>query len=326
MSWRKQAKQLGLGRAAYHLWHAPVAAVRESITAGGPLEQWRDARARREMELAATTLPTSRAAAEIHVPELHFLTGRRFWYQTAFCLHTLQVHSQRVFRAVFHSDGTFDATTTDRLRALFPTAEFHSRSESDARAAELLPPDRFPFLNAERKQLYPNFLKVTDVHLGARGWRLVLDSDMLFFRRPDFLLTWLGAPDRPLYMLDIADSYGYSRPLMEKLTGISLPAQLNVGMWGLNSESIDWEKLEFWCRRLVEAEGTCYYVEQALMAMLVAGRPCAIMPREDYLLLPDRNECRVPRAVMHHYVARSKRGYFRDAWPAALQKAKTASL
>ena len=59
------------------------------------------------MKLAAATLPTSRAAADPALPEVHFLTGKRFWYQTAFCLHTLQVHSGRVFRAVFHDDGSF---------------------------------------------------------------------------------------------------------------------------------------------------------------------------------------------------------------------------
>jgi hypothetical protein len=306
-------RRLGVGRLSYHLWYAPTSAIRDSLAAGGPLEQWRDAKGKREMEEAAATLPTSHAPAAA-LPELHFLTGKKFWYQTAFCLHTLQYVSGRVFPAVFHDDGSFDPATIARLRSLFPTAKIHLRAESDGRIAELLPPERFPFLHDERAQRYPNFLKITDVHAGAQGWRLVMDSDMLFFRRPDFLLAWLAAPGRPLHMLDIQDSYGYSRPLMESLTGEKISEKVNVGLCGLQSDRIDWEKLEFWCRRLVEAEGTCYYVEQALVAMLMSGEECAVAPRRDYFLLPDDAECRAPSAVMHHYVAASKRGYFRHAW------------
>lgn len=319
MSWKNQARRLGLGRAAYHLWHAPLGVLRDSAAAGGPIEQWRDARGRQAMEQAAETLPTKRTPPDASLPELHFLTGKKFWYQTAFCLHTLQGQSGRVFRAVFHDDGSFDDTTVGRLRALFPSAVIRLRAESNARVEALLPPGRFPYLQAERRQRYPNFLKITDVHAGASGWRLVLDSDMLFFRRPDFLLNWLQTPGQPLYMLDVGDAYGYSRPLMESLAGASVPSRLNVGLCGLDSSSFDWERLEFWCRRLVEAEGTCYYVEQALIAMMLAGRPCTIAPRTDYLLLPDSAECAAPRATMHHYVAGSKRGYFRDAWRVSLR-------
>jgi hypothetical protein len=314
MSWKNQARRLGLGRAAYLLYHAPRSAMRNSLAAGGPLEQWRDARGRNEMERAAEALATARDPADATLPELHFLTGRKFWYQTAFCLHSLQKQSGRVFRAVFHDDGSFDAETTDRLRTLFPAAEIRRRRESDARIDALLPSSRFPFLHAERHQRHPNFLKITHVHAGASGWRLVLDSDMLFFRRPDFLLSWLAAPDRPLHMLDVADAYGYSRSLMETIAGASIPGCVNVGLWGFDSGSIDWERMEFWCQRLIEAEGSSYYIEQALCAMMVANRPCAVAPREDYFLLPDNVECIAPRAAMHHYVAGSKRGYFRHAW------------
>ncbi|HXA13545.1 MAG TPA: glycosyl transferase family 2, partial [Opitutaceae bacterium] len=172
----------------------------------------------------------------------------------------------------------------------------------------------------ERRAHYPNLRKLTDVHAGASGWRLVLDSDMLFFRRPDFILDWLASPTRPLHMVDVQDSYGYSRSLLESLAGAPLPPRVNVGLCGLRSDALDWEKIESWCRRLIEAEGTSYYLEQALVAMLLAGHDCAVAPAEDYLLLPSEDECRTPRAVMHHYVAQSKRGYFRHAWRAALDR------
>jgi len=310
---RNCGRRLGVGRAAYALWHAPVGVVRTSVAAGGPLEQWRDSRDARAMAEAASQLPTLHAPLATDFAELHFLTGKCFWYQTAFCLWSLQMHSERTFRVVFHDDGSLDDECTAPLQKLFPAAELRRRNANDQKIGELLPPARFPFLHDRRKS-YPNILKLTDAHAGAPGARLVLDSDILFFRKPEFLLEWLTAPNRALHMADIGDAYGYPLPLMESLADASIPHFVNAGLTGLNSEMLDWEKIEFWCHRLIEARGTSYYLEQALVAMLVAGHDCAVAPAADYVLAPDESECRTPRATMHHYVAESKRGYFRHGW------------
>jgi hypothetical protein len=306
-------RTLGLGRLAYLLWHAPRAVVEKSWREGGPLEQRRDRQGQRAMERAAAELATSRAPAGEQT-EIHFLTGRRFWYQTAFCLHSLQARSGFTFRAVIHDDGSLSEPAVQRLQELFPAVEVRRRPDNDARVAALLPPDRFPFLHRERRQSYPNMLKLTDVHAGRQGWRMVLDSDMLFFHRPDFLLEWLRAPACSLYMLDVVESYGYSRGLMETLAGAPIPARVNVGILGLDSGRIDWEQMEFWCRRMVEQERTHYFVEQALSAMLLAQGPSNVAPPADYVVFPDRSDCDAPRATLHHYVAGSKRWYFRRTW------------
>lgn len=313
MTWRTHTRRLGLGRAVYWLWHAPVAAAKKSVAAGGPLEQFRDSRAHAAMTRAAEQLTLQSSAPAKDWPELHFLTGKKFWDQTVFCLHSLQAHTGLVFNTVFHDDGSFEPATADRLRTLFPAAKIRFRTENDARVAALLPPSRFPFLH-DRRQHYPNILKLTDIHVGQTGWRLVLDSDMLFFRRPDFVLNWLAAPDRPLHMVDVQESYGYDRALLGQLAGAPLATRVNVGFTGLQSDTIDWERLEWWCRRLIETAGPHYYLEQALVAMLVAGRPCAIAPEAEYVVLPSEAECQTPRAVLHHYVAGSKRYYFRHTW------------
>jgi hypothetical protein len=293
--------------------------VKKSIAAGGPLEQFRDGRAHAGMIRAAAQLTPQSIAPAKDWPELHFLTGKKFWDQTAFCLQTFQAHAGHAAQAIFHDDGSADEATRAQLTRLFPTARWRRAAEIEDSLDAVLPAAKFPVLR-ERRTHYPNLRKLTDVHAGAHGWRLVLDSDMLFFRRPDFLLAWLAAPDRPLHMVDVQDSYGYSPALLESLAGAPLPPRVNVGLCGLRSDALDWEKLEFWCRRLIEAEGTSYYLEQALVAMLLAVHDGAVAPAEDYLLLPSADECRAPHAVMHHYVAQSKRGYFRSAWRVALSR------
>jgi hypothetical protein len=137
---------------------------------------------------------------------------------------------------------------------------------------------------------------------------------MLFFRSPDALLAWWDKPDQPCLMLDCEESYGYTRPLLENLAGVSLLPSLNVGICGLDSSSIDWDQLEYWCRSLVEGEGTSYYLEQALAAMLASRCQPIVLPRADYITFPTHQQVAQGSGVLQHYVSDSKPWYFRTAW------------
>lgn len=304
------------GKILYQGWHRPIGWLGDLISDGGPFERRRTETGRRDMEAAAHTLPllpnTSGVALSIHL-----LTGRRFWYQTAFCLWTFGRHSGRSLAPVIYDDGTLTAEYRAPLARLFPSARFVSQEEILVRLDSVLPAARFPVLR-ERWAAYPNIRKLTDVHAGVPGWKLVIDSDLLFFRKPNFLLKWHDRPSVPLHAVDCVTSYGYSRPLLEELAGSPLADLVNVGLTGLQSETLDWERLEHWCTTLIRRERTNYYLEQALVAMLVAGRNCAVAPAADYVTKPEGEEARACRAVMHHYVANSKRYYFRSNWRTAL--------
>lgn len=251
--------------------------------------------------------------APADAPSASFLTGRRFWYQTAFCAASLAVHSGRPWRFTFHDDGTFDAGLAAEALRLFPGARLIHRDQMEATLDRCLPADRFPALRSQR-QTYLHLRKLTDAHAGGEGWRLVLDSDMLFFRRPEALLSWLAEARGPLHLTDIADAYGYPASTLEELAGGPLPRRLNVGVCGLRSDAIDWPQLEAWTASLLARHGTSYYLEQALTALLAVRGGSHRLPEDEYRVLPDEDECRRPTAVLHHYVDLSKRGYFRHAW------------
>jgi len=304
------------GKILYQAWHRPVGQLRDLIAAGGPFQARRTELGRAEMEAAARSLPPLPASAGQPL-ELHLLTGRHFWYQTAFCLWTFARHAGRPLAPVIYDDGTLDAGFREMLARLFPAARFVAQAETIARLNAHLPAARFPVLR-ERWLNYPNIRKLSDVHAGTVGWKLVLDSDLLFFRRPTLLIDWLAAPAQPLHAVDCETSYGYSRPLLNELAGTPVADLVNVGLTGLNGGEIDWERLESWCRVLIARERTSYYLEQALIAMLVAGRTCQIAPAADYVTLPVEPEARDCRAVMHHYVANSKRCYFQHNWRRAM--------
>ena len=300
------------GRLVYLAWHKPRAELRQCIADGGPLEQWKTYRGRTAMERAAEILPALPPSGGPPL-ELYLLTGRRFWYQTAFCLWSFARAAGRDLAPVIMDDGSLTDENRGHLSRLFPATRFLTKPDAEARLNAVLPADRFPRLH-ERWRNYPHIRKLTGPHLGSTGWKLVLDSDLLFFRRPGYLLDWLATPDRPLHAVDDATAYGYAPELLNRVTGTPLAARVNVGLTGLESGGLDWEKIEYWCDRLISGAGTHYYLEQALVAMLVAGRPCAVAPEADYVTLPRPPEADDCRAVMHHYVAESKPWYFRRNW------------
>ena len=314
MSLKQTAKSAGLGRLALALWHQPLSRLRDSWRNGGPWVERETERQRQEMVAAAVDLPALPVRPGAPRVTLHLLTGQRFWYQTAFCLHSLARQSEVQIAAEIYDDGTFNEPLRAQLTRLGPTVTLHSAASIRVRLDTFLPEQRFPVLR-ERWLNYPNLRKLTDPHLGSPGWKLVIDSDLLFFRRPTFLFDWLAAPDRMLHAVDCEESYGYSRGLMGKLAGAPIPPLVNVGLCGLRSESLDWAELEHWCAELIAREKTSYYLEQALVAMLAARAPTrAVAPPADYVTMPGSDEVRAPKATMHHYVAESKRGYFRHGW------------
>jgi hypothetical protein len=304
------------GKLLYHVWHRPVNQLKDLWRDGGPLERRRTEQGRLAMTAAAHSLSPPPSAPGSPV-ELHLLTGRRFWYQTAFCLWTFARHARRPLAPVIYDDGTLVPEFREPLARLFPATRFVPQSDTLARLDAHLPAGRFPVLR-ERWLNYPNIRKLTDVHVGHTGWKLVLDSDLLFFRPPQLLVAWADQPATPLHAVDCETSYGYSRPLMNELAGAPVADLVNVGLTGLHGGELDWERLEHWCATLIARERTNYYLEQALIAMLVAGRPCTVVPAAEYVTRPVPPEAEDCRAVMHHYVAGSKSWYFRRNWRRAL--------
>ncbi len=315
------SKKLGLGRLAYRLFHQPLGRVAESWRAGGPLEEWRTERGRRGMEAAAHTLPALPAAGPGERPlELHLMTGRRFWYQTAFCLWTFGRQARRPLAPVILDDGSLSAEWRTALARIAPAARFVSVPETLARLDAALPEARFPVLR-ERWRHFPLLRKLTDVHAGSTGWKLFIDSDLLFFHEPRLLVEWLDRPDRPLRATDVQNAYGYPLEMLAEIAGRPVPELVNTGLCGLRGEEIDWEQMEYWNRTLIERGGTQYYQEQAFVALLLAGRDCVVAPLSDYVTFPRLPEVDACRAVMHHYVAGSKREYFRHNWARVLAAA-----
>lgn len=267
----------------------------------------------KHMEMAATTLPRVEFAGPSL--EIWYLTGNKFWYQTVFCAWSLANYSKRNIALRLVDDGTLTELQINHMRRIFSDVNVHTASSCDSTINKLLPVEKFPRLRGLRS-VYPHIRKLTDVHVGSTGKKLVLDSDMLFFSCPQSLVNWLESNTvvSPIYMKDVVECYGYPRPFLERLAGKKLPQRVNVGICGLHSDTMDWGELEYWCEELQSRFGNSYYLEQALVAMLVARQNGFQVPSEDYIVLPSFRQVKNKAGILQHYVAESKKHYFKFGW------------
>jgi len=303
------------GRWLYRAWYQPLGWCERSWREGGPIEQWRTARGRRAMRQAAAALrPIPVTSPSSGEPALFFLSGASFWEQTAFCLRSLQsVTPGENWPVGIIDDGTLPPFARQALERAFPGISVIDTHSTESALDHVIPAGRFPSLRAHRIG-YKHLRKLTDVHAVHPGWNAVLDSDMLFHAPPEELLRWFRDPLSPLVLTDVANAYGYSTETLTACRGASPPERVNVGITGLPTRRINWSQIEHWTYTLLCRQGSSYFLEQALVALLLSGEPFIQLDEQRYRVMPTPAEIQRPTAALHHYVADSKRDYLRHAW------------
>ena len=307
---------MSLGKILYKLYYKPVGEVGKVLKTG-ILKTIQQNRGKALMMKSSGTLK------EIHYPaeafmEVYFLTGKKYWYQTAFCLHSLQKQSGINIHATIVDDGSFDDALESQVNSQFPSSKVIRKEKIDALLSQHFPESRYPYIRKRRIE-YPHLRKLTDIHiLGGNDWKLVLDSDMLFFQKPSEIINWYKNPEKMVFMEDVEESYGYPIPYLKQLSGSdTFPEKLNVGITGIPSSKIDWDEIELWIKDSLEKYGKSYLQEQGLTAALAAKLGFDLLPISTYKVMPVVSE-NYPTEVLHHYVADSKYDYFVKGWKKVL--------
>ena len=243
---------------------------------------------------------------------VYFLTGEKYLYQTLFCIASLTKYSDEKFDFRLIDDGSFNEKLIKTISKLLPDSKIYLNADIENNLKKRLPENALEKILSKRKE-YAHIRKLTDIHsLTDGGWKLVLDSDMLFWANPVEIINWLKHPTSPIYMIDCEEAYGYSPALMEALTGSEIPKLLNVGIFGINSEMINWESLVSWINKMEDKEGKTYFLEQALSAMIVADKKGLALNATAYVVNPAKQAS--AETKLHHYVSASKKQYYNKAW------------
>jgi hypothetical protein len=244
--------------------------------------------------------------------EASFMTGRRFWHQTAFCAHSLAGQLGGGAKFAFYDDGSLSAEHVETLRRLFPNAVVHGAGETYAQLEQHLPVSKFPLLHEVRDHSVM-FRKLFDLRGGNRGWQLYLDSDMLFFARPVFLEE-CARRRRACYMKDAVFGYCMDSGEMTRLAGLPIPRNVNAGIVGLDNDLIDWERVENWLGQIPRAIRMNRLFEQTLTAMILSRFAPVPAPEEDYVIVCDPASAPPEKATLLHYIQHSKWLYLSREW------------
>lgn len=294
------------------LYRHPKAKIRLFKRFGGYFNYQKMIAAREQMQAAAAGLSPISSVSD-GLP-LYFLTGKNYFHQTLFCIRSLVITTETKFRLILVDDGSFDIKLINQITKQLPGADIFTREDIEQNLKRVIPVEIYPYLHHKR-MVYPHIKKLTDIHsTPGGGWKLVLDSDMLFWRKPQEMLEWLANPQDPLHMIDCDESYGYSKKLMQELSGKKIKPLVNVGAVGLKSDNINWAELENWTVALEKKEGTSYYLEQALTAMLIGEQITTVLPADKYVVNPSESAIATQIDILHHYVDLSKEGYYKHAW------------
>lgn len=276
---------------------------------GGYFEYRRMLSNEQKMKVAANNINIKPPQSNLPSLNVCFLTGKKYWHQTVFCAYSLQKVCTQPIHFTFYDDGTLAEVPNIRLQIPNSTIVYIEEIENNLK--QNLPIEKYPYLHKKRHE-YKHIRKLTDVYSdGKADWKLMLDSDMLFWKEPTQMLQWLQNPQMPFYILDSDTAYGYDLIEMGKLSESTIKERINVGALGLCRQIVDFDKLEHWAKYLEQHFGTAYYLEQALSAMLIGDKESEIGLQDEYIVYPSENQVKNKIGTLHHYVDLSKKWYFR---------------
>jgi hypothetical protein len=262
----------------------------------GWIRSWRRSRMQR---LILKTPPVH--TAHTGRAEMRVLTWRRDWKNLLWALKSFY-HFAGVDYPLFIHDGGLAPGHAEQLLSHFPNATFIGTAQADARvAAELQRRDLARCLAYRQRNVSTR--KLFDFYLFSQAdYVISLDSDIVFFRRPQELIVPPSGAPRNLYNKDCA--YWYSLPLedMEASFGIRPPPLINSGLALVQRTSIDFDRIEGWLAHPKLFENT-WVTEQTLHAL------CSTLHGVEFL--PDTYRVSTDPGLDSNTICKHYPGFFR---------------
>jgi hypothetical protein len=162
--------------------------------------------------------------------EVHSLVSSRDFLNLFWSLKSFYYSSNSHYRLCIHDDGSLTEWHASKLRKHFPNATIVMRHEADKVVPPLLV--NFPRLASFRRN-NPFALRLTDYPVFAKSQQILqLDTDVLFFYRPDYLLSQIESPReiRCFANRDIASAYNIDSQTAREALGIEIIPRLNAGL------------------------------------------------------------------------------------------------
>ena len=221
--------------------------------------------------VAPLVLAARRRAEGPEIPvSVHVLVSSKTWRMGLMSVLSLEYFSGKRWKVFVHEDGTVDACLRARIETKLPGVRFVSREEADKAAAHLLAAYPACLRNRSRHNL---FLKFFDPMAFAPGDKfLILDADLFFYRRPEFLIQWAEGPERACYYnRDVKEVYCLPRETIEKVIGVRLWECFNSGLLCICREALNLDLSERLLSAFEAAAHHPQFFEQTLYALCASA-------------------------------------------------------
>lgn len=198
------------------------------------------------------------------------LLDHRRVLEACWALYSLSHFSGESFDIVIHDDRSLTPNDMAALSHLFPGIRIVRRTHADEVVSGYLQRQRLDRSLAFRSALVFSLKLIDPFFFSTSDTFLLLDSDVLFFRRPDALLLALEQ-SIPQFSADNGYRYCLSEGDLRSLLGQDCVSRLNPGVLTATRASFDPHRLEGWLAHpgFWGSDGTAsYYAELTLWAML----------------------------------------------------------
>lgn len=198
---------------------------------------------------------------------VHLLVSSRTWHAGVLAAMSLELHSGRKWRFTFHDDGTVSPGSREYVRSLFAPCRFIPREEADRTVRNFLSGHPVSLRHRGNHNLFLKFFD-TLAYLEADRF-VVLDSDVIFFKRPAEILDWVDSGSREChYNEDTKEKFCIPRVDIERELPVKMLARFNSGLVLMPREAM---RLDLADRLLAAFETTAHapqFFEQTLYGLM----------------------------------------------------------
>ncbi len=247
--------------------------------------------------------------APTNVP-IHVLVGENDWRMAAWMLASFFRATESAWPVVFHDDGTLPTDGSRTLEDLFEDSSTVSRAEADAKMDRVL--RAYPYCH-EYRSGHRLGLRIFDTaHLENAERYLVLDSDVLFFQRPDEIMDWADDPltQKCWFNRDAREFSNVSDFEAREELGVDLWPRVDCGIALIYRPIVD---LGFCDRALATTailRGAEDRIEQTLFALCASQHgQGGLLPKTYEVSLKGRAS---PDAISRHYVPAVRNRFFSE--------------
>jgi hypothetical protein len=225
--------------------------------------------------------------------KIWLVTSRADILMTMWCLKSLFFYSKETWDAWIADNGDISSEQTGLLKRHFPGIRILPRNYLDARSVEATKP--YPNNTWLRHtKNFPLSLKLFDpiFNLGE-GRFLLLDSDVLFFRRPSEMLNTLRSPDRRIPFHFNVESSG----------------AINSGLVVIEKNALNLADIERALSSMTNRQRNSWTVEQDIYVEIAKGRYAAFPPF--YAVQPIDDSVH-SNAISCHYIGVCRHEFYKE--------------